>query len=92
MKGKSAVQNRGSDESTTKRVQVLAANAGFGHRSAAKAIVAELEEAHGELCHVEMANPLDDECVPALLRESQNDYHQLVQEMPRLSELRYKAA
>jgi 1,2-diacylglycerol 3-beta-galactosyltransferase len=92
MKGKPAVQNTGSGDSAAKRVLVLTADAGFGHRSAAKAIVAALKETRGELCHVEMVNPLNDERVPALLRESQTDYDKLVQEMPRLYEIGYEAA
>ena len=89
MKNGPAARNPGSNTIAAKRVLVLTADAGFGHRSAAKAVVAALEETCGEGCHVEMINPLDDERVPALLRESQSDYDKLVQEMPRLYELGY---
>ena len=77
-------------DNSTKRVLVLSADAGFGHRSAAKAIVTALKETHGDKCLVEMVNPLNDKRVPNLLRESQTDYDKLVTEMPRLYELGYE--
>ncbi len=91
MKNKSPVRHLNPDGNDTKRILVLTADAGFGHRSAAKAIVAALYETYGEKCQVNMVNPLDDPRIPVLLRESQNDYDKLVNEMPRLYQLGYEA-
>ena len=76
---------------TRKRVLVLYADAGFGHRSAAKAIATALEEARGEDCEVTLANPLDDEKTPAWLREVQSDYDRVARELPQLYKLSYDA-
>ncbi len=47
----------------TKRILILTADAGFGHRSAAKAIAAALQGAHRDDCAVEVINPIEDEHV-----------------------------
>ena len=73
-----------------KKALILTADAGFGHRSAANAIAAALEEKYGPDCRVEIANPLDDERTPVLLRDSQEDYDRLVREMPEVYKLRYE--
>lgn len=73
-----------------KRILILTADAGFGHRSAANAVSAALQEIFGERCHIEIANPLDDKRTPAVLRESQVDYDRLVREMPEVYKLRYE--
>jgi 1,2-diacylglycerol 3-beta-galactosyltransferase len=73
-----------------KRILILTADAGFGHRSAANAISAALQEEYGERCRVEIANPLDDKRTPAVLRDSQMDYDRLVREMPDVYKLRYE--
>jgi hypothetical protein len=76
--------------SDQKRVLILTADIGFGHRSAAKAVKAALQETYGERCRVEIVNPLDDERTPAMLRDSQTDYDRMVREMPDLYKLRYQ--
>lgn len=68
----------------SKRIIILTADAGFGHRSAANAIAAALRETHGDQCTVEIINPLEDRRAPAILRESQSDYDRIVREMPDL--------
>jgi 1,2-diacylglycerol 3-beta-galactosyltransferase len=72
-----------------KRILVLTADAGFGHRSAANAVAAALERRHGDVCEVQIANPLDDKRVPGFLRESQADYDKLVRNAPKLYSLGY---
>ncbi len=74
----------------SKRVLILTADVGFGHRSAANAIAAALKIMHPEDCVVEIANPLDDEHAPAILRDSQTDYDKLVREMPEYYRFRYQ--
>ena len=74
-----------------KRVVILTADAGFGHRSAANAVAAALRETYGDGCVVEIVNPLDDRRVPAWLRHSQADYDRIVREMPDLYRFGYEA-
>ncbi len=79
-------------DSDLKRVLILTADAGFGHRSAANAIAAALREVYTDGCTVEVVNPLDDRRVPILLRESQADYDKLVRKMPELYRFGYETS
>ena len=72
-----------------KRILILMADAGSGHRSAAEAIAEALKELHGAECLVEIVNPLDDARTPGFLRDSQTAYDQIVQRMPELYKLGY---
>ncbi|HEX9115153.1 MAG TPA: glycosyltransferase [Anaerolineae bacterium] len=74
----------------TKRIVILMADAGFGHRSAAQALAAALRGLYGEQCSVEIVNPMDDERVPGLLRGTQTNYDRLVREMPGLYRASYE--
>jgi 1,2-diacylglycerol 3-beta-galactosyltransferase len=76
----------------TKRILILTADAGFGHRSAANAIAAALQELHPADCAVEIINPMQDKRVPALLRNSGSDYDRIVLEVPALYESAYEVA
>jgi len=73
-----------------KRLLVLTADAGFGHRSAANAVEAALLETQGEECTVDIVNPLDDPRVLPVLRNSGSDYDRLVREMPDLYKIGYE--
>ena len=73
-----------------KRILILTADFGYGHRSAANAIAEAFQETHGKDCSVEIVNPLDDPRAPAFFRENQNDYDKMVREMPDLYKLGYK--
>jgi 1,2-diacylglycerol 3-beta-galactosyltransferase len=75
-----------------KQIIILTADYGFGHRSAANAIAAALQETHGQDCHVEIVNPLDDPHSPAFLREDQSNYNRLVRELPDLYKLGYRVS
>ncbi len=75
-----------------KRILILVADAGFGHRSAANAIAAALQELHPAECVVDILNPMQDERVPAILRNSGSDYDRLVREAPGLYESAYEVA
>jgi 1,2-diacylglycerol 3-beta-galactosyltransferase len=79
-------------DSNPKRVLILTADAGFGHRSAANAVAAALREVYAESCAVEIANPLDDKRVPAFMRDSQADYDKLVRAMPDLYRFGYETS
>lgn len=75
-----------------KRILILTADAGFGHRSAANAIAAALEQNHPDDCEVQIINPLDDRRAPFYLRDSAADYDRLVRSAPELYKLSYDAS
>jgi 1,2-diacylglycerol 3-beta-galactosyltransferase len=75
-----------------KKILILTADYGYGHRSAANAIAEALQETHSQECNVEIVNPLDDPRAPSFWRENQNDYDRLVREMPDLYKLSYRAS
>jgi 1,2-diacylglycerol 3-beta-galactosyltransferase len=75
-----------------KRILILTADYGYGHRSAAQAIAQALQETYGEDCMVEIVNPLEDPRAPAFLREGENGYDKIVREAPELYKLSYRAS
>jgi 1,2-diacylglycerol 3-beta-galactosyltransferase len=72
-----------------KKIVILTADAGFGHRSAANAVAAALKELYPEECQVEILNPLDDKRTPFFLHDSQADYDNVITNMPELYRLGY---
>ena len=80
----------GAATSKLRRVLILTADAGFGHRSAANAIAAALKDLYGNACVVEVANPMSDKRVPAMLRNAQGDYDKLVTTAPKLFSFGYE--
>lgn len=72
-----------------KRILILYADAGFGHRSAALAVKAGLEEKYGAECLIEMVNPLQDDRTPFYLRDSQTDYDTIIRSVPELYRFGY---
>jgi len=74
------------------RVLILTADAGFGHRSAAKAVAEALHYRYGDRVEAIIANPLDSKLAPLLLRESQTDYDRWVNQVPELYRLGYEAS
>jgi len=77
--------------SASKRILILTADAGFGHRSTANAVAAALNETDPD-CLVEIINPLDDKRVPFFLRDSGSDYDKIVRAVPELYRLGYDAS
>ncbi len=75
-----------------KRVLILMADYGFGHRSAAEALAKALREIHGQGSSVEVVNPLDDPRAPFLIRNQQANYDRLAREMPDLLKLSYQVS
>ena len=73
-----------------KRILILTADYGYGHRSAANAIAVALHETHGQDCRIEIVNPLDDPRTPAFLRGDQENYNRVVRQMPELYKLGYQ--
>lgn len=75
-----------------KRVLILTADAGFGHRSAANAVQEALLELYGAKVIVDVVNALDEPSAPNFLRESQSDYDRWVRNVPELYQLGYQAS
>lgn len=75
-----------------KRILILTADAGFGHRSAASAVEAALLLKYGSDITVEIVNPLDDKRAPLLLRDSQTDYDKIIRNAPELYKIGYDAS
>lgn len=75
-----------------KKVLILTADAGYGHRSAANAVEQALKLQHGTDVEVNVVNPLDDAKAPAFLRDSQSDYDKWVKDVPELYQLGYNAS
>jgi len=73
-----------------KKILILTADAGFGHRSAAIAIKKAFEEKQNVECEVSIVNPLDNEKAPFFLRESQSEYDKWVRNVPELYKFGYE--
>lgn len=65
-----------------KRILILTAAVGSGHKSAARAVKSALEEQAGEACIVDVCNPFDEPTVPNIIRNAQDDHTDLVREFP----------
>ena len=76
----------------SKKILILTADAGFGHRSAANAVAAALKEQYAEQVEALILNPLDDKRTPFFLRDSQSDYDRIVRNVPELYRLGYEAS
>jgi len=75
-----------------KRILILTADAGFGHRSAANALQEALHLRYPDLARVEIINPLDDKRAPVVLREAQTDYDTWVRKAPELYKFGYEVS
>jgi 1,2-diacylglycerol 3-beta-galactosyltransferase len=81
-----------NDDSRKKKILILTADSGFGHRSAANAVAAALMEKHGDECDVAILNPLEDRRAPIFLRDSAADYDRLIRNAPDLYRFGYNAS
>ncbi len=75
-----------------RNILILTADAGYGHRSAAQAIKKALENSYGEQCNVTINNPIDHPKTPKMLKDSQDDYDEIVKNLPDLYKMGYKAS
>jgi 1,2-diacylglycerol 3-beta-galactosyltransferase len=75
-----------------KRVLILSADAGFGHKAAANAIAAAFGEGDAARADVTIVNPLNHTNAPGLLVSAQDDYDRMIQESPELYRVGYKAS
>jgi len=88
--GRSGRKRGGRNTPGPKRVLILTANTGLGHRITAQAIASALEVSRGQACVVNIVNPMDDARTPQFLRDGQSDYDKAVREMPDLYQLGYQ--
>ncbi|MGE5248880.1 MAG: MGDG synthase family glycosyltransferase [Bacteroidota bacterium] len=73
-----------------KRVLILTADAGFGHRSAANAIAAAIRDSYGTSCDCSIVNPADDPRAPSIIRRPQAAYDRTIRTFPRTYRLSYQ--
>lgn len=73
------------------QVLILTADAGYGHRSAALAIEAAMQERYGDLCTTTIINPLREEGSPSILQTlSEQGHDRYVQSELGLYDLGYR--
>jgi 1,2-diacylglycerol 3-beta-galactosyltransferase len=77
---------------TNRKILILTADAGFGHRAAANAVAEALGERCGGNCTIDVVNPLEDQRAPAVLRRAQDDYDKVIRSSPELYRFGYKAS
>jgi 1,2-diacylglycerol 3-beta-galactosyltransferase len=75
-----------------KKVLILTADAGFGHRSAANAVAAAIEEKYNDELSYEIVNPLNDKNAPTFLHDTQADYTKWIRSVPELYKFGYDAS
>ncbi len=75
-----------------KRVLILSADAGFGHKAAANAIAAAFQASLPGRAHVTVLNPLDHTEAPRLLVSAQDDYDRMIQQAPEVYRVGYQAS
>jgi 1,2-diacylglycerol 3-beta-galactosyltransferase len=73
-----------------KKILILTADAGFGHRSAATAIAAAIPDNCGPSYECQILNPVDDPRAPEFIHKSQVDYNWTVRKHPRVYRLSYQ--
>jgi 1,2-diacylglycerol 3-beta-galactosyltransferase len=72
-----------------RRILILTADSGFGHRSAANAVAAALKQRKESECEVSIINPIEDRRAPFFLRDSAADYDRVVRKAPELYRFGY---
>ncbi len=73
-----------------KKILILTADAGFGHRSAANAIAAAILDSCGPSYECKIINPVDDPRTPEIIRKPQVDYDRTVLDSPFTYHLSYR--
>jgi UDP-N-acetylglucosamine:LPS N-acetylglucosamine transferase len=73
-----------------RKILILTADAGFGHRSTANALCRAFEVRHGDAAQVIIVNPLDEPGAPPFMRGAENDYDKLARDWPQFYKLGYK--
>jgi 1,2-diacylglycerol 3-beta-galactosyltransferase len=73
-----------------KKILILMAEAGLGHRSASDALRDACLERYGESCDVIVNNPLDHPKTPKVLQKSQTSYDEIIKHLPDLYKAGYE--
>ena len=76
--------------SEPRRILILYADYGSGHRSAARAILTALEQMYAERVAALVVNPLNEDSAPIFLKLDQKEYDQRVTKSPELYKLAYE--
>jgi 1,2-diacylglycerol 3-beta-galactosyltransferase len=76
-------------ETQKKKILILTADAGFGHRSASLAIQSAIEELFPARYQISLVNPLDNKKAPFFIKESQSEYDKWVRDVPELYKFGY---
>jgi 1,2-diacylglycerol 3-beta-galactosyltransferase len=74
-----------------RQILILTSDAGYGHRRAAEAIEAAVQELYGDRYQTAIVNPLQDPDIPGLLKRLETDYDEMVTDDPTLYQLAYSA-
>ncbi|MBW6473706.1 MAG: glycosyltransferase [Anaerolineaceae bacterium] len=77
-------------EKHNKKILILTADAGFGHRSASLAIQSAIEDLYPDQYIVSLVNPLDNNKAPFFIKESQSEYDKWVRNVPELYKFGYE--
>ena len=77
---------------TSRKILILTADAGFGHRAAANAVAGALAMRYPDTSETVIVNPLEDKRAPAVLRRAQADYDRMIQSSPELYKFGYEAS
>jgi 1,2-diacylglycerol 3-beta-galactosyltransferase len=76
-------------ENHKKKILILTADAGFGHRSASVAIQSAIEDLYPDQYKISLVNPLDNKKAPFFIKESQSEYDKWVRNVPELYKFGY---
>ncbi len=83
---------RPAEQAGPKRVLILSADAGFGHKAAANAIAAAFASGFPGRAEATIVNPLDHDNAPGLLVSAQDDYDRMIQQAPEVYRVGYQAS
>jgi 1,2-diacylglycerol 3-beta-galactosyltransferase len=74
-----------------RQILILTSDAGYGHRRAAEAVEAAVQEMHGDRYQTAIVNPLQDPDVPGLIKRLESGYDGMVTDDPTLYQIAYTA-
>ncbi|PKO07328.1 MAG: hypothetical protein CVU41_01115 [Chloroflexi bacterium HGW-Chloroflexi-3] len=77
-------------ENRKKRILILTADAGFGHRSASLAIQSAIEDLYPDHYQISLVNPIDHKKAPSFIKDSQSEYDKWVRDVPELYKFGYE--
>lgn len=73
-----------------KRILILVADVGQGHRSVSEAIIEAIEEQHTEMLEATMVNLFDHEQAPSFMQSGQVEYDWIARDWPKLNDLSHQ--